>query len=40
MFKGKNLVYVENHTNSITLNAELLLVKAGGTYYYHQALKS
>jgi hypothetical protein len=33
------LVYTENHTKPIIQNAELLIVKAGGTYSYHWALK-
>jgi hypothetical protein len=36
-------VYTENHTKPINTpcgqNAELLIVKAGGTYSYHWALK-
>jgi hypothetical protein len=32
-------VYIENHTKPIKQNAKLLVVKAGGTYSYHWALK-
>jgi hypothetical protein len=32
-------VYSENHTEPINNNAELLIVKAVGTYSYHSALR-
>jgi hypothetical protein len=32
-------VYIENNTESKIQNAELLIVKAGGTYSYHWALE-
>jgi hypothetical protein len=43
LFKEIIAVYSENHTKSINTlyrqNAELLDVKAGGTYKHHLALK-
>jgi hypothetical protein len=38
LFEEIIAVYSENHTKQIK-NAELLIVKAGGTYSYHWALK-
>jgi hypothetical protein len=36
-------VYLENHMKPINMlcggNTELLIIKAGGTYCYHRALK-
>jgi len=39
LFKEIIAVYSENHTEPIIQNAELLIVKAAGTYSYHSALK-
>jgi hypothetical protein len=43
LFKEIIAVHSENHTKHINThygqNAELLNVKAGGTYYYHSAIK-
>jgi hypothetical protein len=40
LFKEIIAVYIENHTKSVSLqNEELLIVEAGGTYSYHWALK-
>jgi hypothetical protein len=43
LFKEIIAVYCENHTKSVNKlceqNAELFIVKAGGTYSYHWALK-
>jgi hypothetical protein len=39
LFKEIIAVHIENHTKPINKNADLLIVKAGGTYSYHQALK-
>jgi hypothetical protein len=38
LFKEIIAVYSENRTKSIRENAEVLIVKAGGTYSYHWAL--
>jgi hypothetical protein len=38
LFKKIIPVYTENHTKDIHKNADLLIVKAGGTYNYQQAL--
>jgi hypothetical protein len=35
LFKEIIAVYSENHTKPYAQNAELLVVKAGGTYNYH-----
>jgi hypothetical protein len=44
LFRETGTVYSESHTNPINTlcgqNAELLIVKAGGTYTYHRPLKS
>jgi hypothetical protein len=37
-FKKIIAVCTENHTKPINKNANLLIVKAGGTYSYHWAL--
>jgi hypothetical protein len=39
LFKEIIAVYCENHMKQINKNADLLIVKAGGTYSYHQASK-
>jgi hypothetical protein len=39
LFKDIITVYAENHTMPIKQNAELLIIKAGGTYIYHSTLK-
>jgi hypothetical protein len=39
MFKEMVAVYSENHTKTISLIAELLLVKAGGTFFSHRTSK-
>jgi hypothetical protein len=38
LFKEIIAVYTENHTKHI-ITRQLLIVEAGGTYIYHQALK-
>jgi hypothetical protein len=38
MFKEMIAVYHENHTKTTNKNADLMVVKAGGTYSYHWAL--
>jgi hypothetical protein len=44
LFKEIIAAYPENHTKPINTlcgqNAELFIIKAGGTYSYHCALKS
>jgi hypothetical protein len=39
MFKDITAVYRDKRTKHINKNAELLIVKAGGTYTYHWSLK-
>jgi hypothetical protein len=39
LFKEIITVYIENHTKHKNKNADLLIVKAGGTSSYHQPLK-
>jgi hypothetical protein len=43
MFRGKIAVYCDNHTKPVNTlcgqSAELLIVKVGGKYSYHWALK-
>jgi hypothetical protein len=35
LFKEIIHIYTENHMKHINKNADLLIVKAGGTYIYH-----
>jgi lipoate-protein ligase B len=43
LFKEIAALYTENHMKQVNTlcrqNAELLIIKAGGTYTYHRALK-
>jgi hypothetical protein len=40
LFKELIAVYNKNNTETVHTNAELLIVKAAGTYTYHAALKN
>jgi len=39
LFKEIIAVYSENHTELFIQNAGLLIIKVGGIYIYHRALK-
>jgi hypothetical protein len=39
LFKEIIAVYIENRTKPISAKAKLVILKAGGSYNYHWALK-